>query len=134
MTKPNEQLLEILGDLERSEARLLTWGVVDGAMSEDEVLDLIRNASARQRYDRDPEDTLDELLERHLLFEVPDRPGDFRTRTAETVRLSARLGQWRHGTTWPASPTLVADFRFDPPPQNYPRRTTEPQQAVKALA
>src|SRR5437899_18737 len=101
MMPPSEEILEVLGDLERAEARLLAWGVVDSAMSEKEVLDRIQDSCARHLLNDSAATVLDELLDRRLLFEVEDMAqGGFRTRMAESIRLFARLRQWRHGRLW----------------------------------
>jgi hypothetical protein len=135
MTQLDAGLLEVLGDLERTEARLLAWGVVDSAMSEDEILERIEDSCKRHHVDELPDNVLEALLEQRLVFEVEDvEDGGFRTRMGEAVRLFARLRQWVHGRSWLAAPTLVADFRFDLRPRAYPRRNIAPADAVEALA
>ena len=53
---------------------------------------------------------------------------------AESVRLFAKLRQWLHGRTWQASPSLIADFRFDLRPRRFPCRNVEPETAISELA
>jgi hypothetical protein len=127
------RLLEVLSDLERAEARLLAWGVVDGAMSEEEILALIEQATVHHGLAELPDDVLEDLIGRRLVFEVSDIHGGYRTRMAEAVRLFARLRQWMHGRAWPDAPTLVADFRFDVRPRAYPRRNIPAAVAIDAL-
>jgi len=134
MTHPDSALLEVLGDLERSEARLLAWGVVDGAMGEDEIIQSIEQSCASHGVDESPDDVLEKLLEHRLVFEVRDVESGFRTRMAEAVRLFARLRQWMWGRSWPDAPALVADFRFDLRPRAFPRREIDPADVIGALA
>src|SRR4051794_28549173 len=132
----SQQLLEILGAVERAEARLLSWGLVDGAFGEDELIDLMERQIDREQFAVDAEEVLDDLLERRLLVRVPDRPQFYRTRMAETVRLLARLRQLfpkhEHGG-WRSAPRLVADFRFALQPRRYPTRDISVEAAVEQL-
>jgi hypothetical protein len=128
-----ERLLEVLGEIERAEARLLAWGVVDAAMSEAEILGLIREASVRHGVAEHEDDILEDLIDQHLVFEATDIDGAYRSRMAEAVRLFSRLRQWMHGRTWQDAPTLVADFRFDLRPRSYPRRDIAPAHAIEGL-
>src|SRR4051794_37522468 len=130
MNSLNADALEILGDLERDEARLLTWGVVDAAFTEQEALDHIQASAEHRDLDIDADVLLNEFLEAGLVLEARDvGPEHYRTRMAEAVRLFARLRQWLHGRTWMASPNLVADFRFSLRPRTYPQRDHSPQAA-----
>lgn len=134
MTSLTADALEVLGDLERNEARLLTWGVVDAAMAEEEVLACIQASVEYRDADVDLEELFNTLLEAGLLLEARDvGPEHYRTRMAEAVRLFARLRQWLHGRTWMAAPNLVADFRFSLRPRIYPRRDLSPQSAIATL-
>ena len=98
MEAPDPALLEVLADLEREEAKLLTWGVVDAAMPEDEVLELLARSSTRHKWAGGPDALLDELLDRGLLFETPEHAAAYRTRTAEAVRLHNRPANGDHGS------------------------------------
>jgi hypothetical protein len=121
----SEDVLEVLGAVELAEARLLSWGLVDGAFDEDELIALIEAETDRQGISESADGLLDELLERRLIIRVPDRPHHYRTRMAETIRLLARLRQLftKHdGPAWRSAPRLVADFRFDLQPRRYPKR------------
>lgn len=138
-----DTLLETLSAIERAEARLLVWGLVDGALTDDELLQLIQNDLVRQvgvgneeAAALDPEDVLDELLRRVLVVRAPEQPGRYRSRMAETVRLLARLRQLfpkhAHGG-WLTAPRLVADFRMALRPRRYPTRDIDPGDAVEIL-
>ena len=144
MPPDRRRLLQaLLNALERAEARLLAWGVVDGAFAEDEVLDIADDVLAAAGDTRlAPEDLLD-LAERHrLVFPFPAATTSaagaygtvYRTRMAETVRLLARLRQLGPGRPWRAAPSLVADYRFTVRPRAYPERHRAPADVRAALA
>ena len=127
--------LEILSEIERQEAKLLTWGVVDGAMGGDELLDTIEDAAGHLEIDMDPEAVFEELLGRRLIIEAHDAGDDrYRTRMAEAVRIYSRLRQWFPGKPWATAAPLVADFRFDLQPRRVPRRILEPEAVAERLA
>lgn len=130
-----DEILEVLSDLERREARLLTWGFVDGAMPEDEILGAIAESISRYGGDASEADAvLDRLLELKFVVEARDAPGSaYRTRMAESVRLFARLRQWLRGGKWTTSPSLVSDFRLDLRPRAFPRRVRPAQECLAAL-
>ena len=121
-------LTELLDSLEQREEVLLSWGVVDGGFSEDELTAVVQ--AWLDRYDPlcDPWEIIDRLEAAGLLYE--DRaisPSRWRTRSAETIRLIARLRQLfdRPGAgpdAWRNGPTLVSDFRYRRRPRAYPRR------------
>lgn len=132
-----EQFLrEVLDAIERQEARLLVWGLVDGRMSGDELADLIApllDAACAQGMDSfyAADEVIAALAERGLLFATDDLPyPGFRSRMAETVRLAFRLRQLfpKHAGPdgWQQAPTLVADFRFAQRRRRYPRRDIDP--------
>ena len=70
----NQLIEKFLGELERKEARLLSWGVVDGFWEEDEL-----EATAESFLEReegwsqfsDAYDFIDELVQQSLLFRLP---------------------------------------------------------------
>ena len=130
------EMLSILDQLERSEAALLTWGFVDGGFTHEEAKNQVRSLLALD--DLDTEDTLQELIDRRLLIRTRQgRRVVYRTRSAETIRLLARLrqlfpqhlinGSWRH------APTLVSDFRYSLRRRTYPDRTIHPSDAVTQI-
>lgn len=130
------EILLLLDRLERSEATLLSWGFVDGGFQRDELL---AAAEAAGIDDSEAADALEVLLSRSLLIQTRSgRRVQFRTRSAETIRLLARLrqlfpkhlahGGWRH------APTLVSDFRYTLRPRTYPTRSITASEAYDELA
>jgi hypothetical protein len=111
--------LELLDAVERREMLSLTWGYVDGSMSRAEVLALLPGAPEEV----DVEELLEELVERCLVIETPQRR--IRSRFAETIRLLTRTRQLFDGRPWHASPRLVSDFRVDLRRRRYPDRNRE---------
>ena len=137
-----DTVLEILGAIERSEARLLSWGLVDGSFGEDELLQTIEEQLERQPQappsagELDAEDAFEELLRRQLVVRTPEQPGRYRSRMAETVRLLARLRQLfpKHSDgAWSTAPRLVADFRLAIQPRRYPTRDLDVDAAIAVL-
>jgi hypothetical protein len=136
--------LQVLSDLEQAEAELLTWGVVDGFFTYEELLD---RADVRLNgaivegillpYAR-AEALVKALLGHSLLLELPFSPGRFRTRTAEAIRLFSRLRQLfpkhRKPGQWRAAPELIADYRVMFRPRWYPKRHWRPDQVQARLA
>ena len=135
----NLQLAEFaLDELESIEARCLVWGLVDNALSRQEVQDALQRVldfSKSQSVKLDPDCTIQTvkdlrefLVEQKMLFRVPfsfEQDTHWRTRMSEGVRLIAKLRQLfpKHGTDrWTESATLVADYRFLRRPRRYPRR------------
>lgn len=142
---------EALDGLEQREARVLVWGLVDAALGEQEVhevLDRVFDSESYQKVSGDADCTVHtaaQLLERltdlRLIFEVPartlDSPRRWRTRMAEGLRMLTRLRQLmpRHKgpTAWASAPTLVADYRLLWRRRRYPRRDLEIRQVAQAL-
>jgi len=124
----NEQLLnQALNTLERQEAALLGWGVVDGGYTYKELTNIVEVLAETNGIERD--DLLRELFDRALVLPFYTRGGEiFRTRMAETLRLLARLRQLfpyhlQGGKSrWQNALSLVSDYRFAIRPQCYPRR------------
>ena len=132
MSEPTKKLLaEFLSTVERSEAALLSWGLVDGFSTEEELIDraeaLLASQDAWNLFSGGLA-MLDEMERRGLLFRWNVSGATrYRSRMAEAVRLAARLRQLfpkhlRQPGGWTASPTLVADFRFLLRARQYPRR------------
>jgi hypothetical protein len=130
-------LLPLLDQLERAEANLLTWGYVDGGFSEDEVRQHI--VTVMDVEEEDADDVLDDLIQGQLLVRIrTGRRVVYRTRSAETLRLLARLRQLfpqhlRNGT-WRHAPTLVSDFRYALRPRRYPNRGIAVDDAVALIS
>jgi hypothetical protein len=128
--------LDALSAVEEAEARLLSWGLVDGSFTEPELLALLEAEARRLGVEEDADSLLTDLLDRSLVIRVPGKPHQYRTRMAETVRLLTRLRQLfpkHHGTAWRSAPRLVADFRFDLQPRRYPTRDTTVEQCLDTL-
>jgi hypothetical protein len=144
MTISNERLLmAVLDVVEQSEARLLSWGLVDGYMSRLElhtIIDALLDdpvAGAGVTFDS-ASDVIAELVDRALVFAFENDDGArFRSRMAETVRLSFRLRQLfpKHAgpVLWQTAPTLVADFRFLWRRRTYPDRNKQASDALSAV-
>ena len=147
---PDLQLAEFaLDELEALEARCLVWGLVDNALSRDEVtvaLQRVLDAPKAQLAKNDPNcsiqtarDLRDFLATHKMLFEVPfvaDEGSRWRTRMAEGVRLVAQLRQLfpkHERNKWAEAATLVADYRFLRRPRRYPRRDLDASQVFVTL-
>lgn len=61
---------EFLDLLESKEEKLLSWGIVDGGFSENELEELAEEYLNGCKADEDVWDFLEEMLERRLLFEL----------------------------------------------------------------
>jgi hypothetical protein len=147
---PDLALVErALDQLERLEARVLVWGLVDTALSEEEVHDTLCGIlNENQDLAADAACTLDtemrfrqRLLDLGYLTEVigrPLTPTRYRTRMAEGVRLLARLRQLfpgkHEGAGWVKGATLVADYRLLWRPRKYPARDLASSDAFAAIA
>lgn len=138
-----------LDQLERLEVRVLVWGLVDSALSEEEVDDTLRDIlNENQDLAADAACTLDtearfrqRLLDLGYLTQVfvrPLAPARYRTRMAEGVRLFARLRQLfpgkHEGADWVNGATLVADYRLLWRPRKYPARDLTPADVHAAIA
>lgn len=140
---------ELLNRLEDRELPLLSWGVTESALSEAEVLETIDDVLSS--HEAAPagvsaQAVLEEFLLRALLFEVPvpvASPPRYRTRLAESVRLTAGLrqlfarGNWADEEQpgwWQHRPRLVADYRLHVSPRRYPRRNIPAEDALLELA
>jgi hypothetical protein len=137
-------LLTSLDRIEQREARLLTWGLVDGFLTSRELSDIIDPLLD------DPEfadgltyvsiaEVIAALKSRALLFDVSEQASErFRSRMAEGVRLFFRLRQLfpqHQGLTgWQAAPNLVADFRFIWRRRRYPRREITVADGLKSIS
>lgn len=138
-----------LDALERIEVRALVWGLVDSALSDEEVHQTLNDVLDKHHTHLSLPDctiaTATDLLrclqDQALLFPVPTRPDAplrWRTRMAEGLRLLARLRQLfpnRHEgrEDWITAPTLVADYRLLWRPRRYPRRDRTVRQALELL-
>lgn len=132
---------EFLGQLEREEMSVLTWGLTDGFFSEIELEEraeqfLARGQSAGVAYPFDSAwELVEALLERQLVWKLPETQR-YRTRMAETLRLFARLRQIfpdPQNAAWRKAPNLVADYRLIVRPRLYPMRNVSPYQLLDEL-
>ncbi|WP_323746153.1 protein DpdJ [Catenulispora pinisilvae] len=135
-------LLDALEDLELP---LLSWGVTGGALSMEEVLEVIdEQCSGRDDSDSapSPEALLGHLLDKALLFRVPESvPERYRTRLAESLFLTAHLRQlfppnWTQQPNpgwWQNGRRLVADYRLHVAPRRYPKRDVDGSAALTQL-
>lgn len=131
----NDPRLEFLDLLERAESRLLSWGVVEGAFSYDEIIDraeaFLENRDLWQRWP-DVSEFREQMMNAGLLFEFEqDGEPRYRTRMGETVRLLARLRQLfpshfkARDKNWRLAKPLVGDFRHLIRPRLVPHRTLD---------
>ncbi|MFT5468122.1 MAG: hypothetical protein ACI8UO_003230 [Verrucomicrobiales bacterium] len=132
-------LADFLSAVERTESTLLTWGVVDGFSTEQELVDRaeghISNHDAWHIYP-DGVALLNDMADRGLLFRWHES-GEmrYRSRLGEALRLLARLRQLfpkhlRDPGAWLSSSTLVADFRLLLRPRKYPDRNQPAEGAI----
>lgn len=145
MAAEREKFLSRVLDLvEQGEARLLTWGIVDGFLDGREIVKLIEplvDAALDAGMDEflTADDVIEVMLERRWLTLVllDDGTAGYRSRMAETVRLLQRLRQLfpKHAgpSGWQLAPTLVADFRFLRRRREYPRRDVASETALRQL-
>jgi ATP-dependent helicase Lhr and Lhr-like helicase len=146
MTGPHDPgfVGEALSALEDRELPLLSWGVTSGALSRDEVLEILDNHLATNPVapPTTAESMLAFLTSKALLLQLPGTsPPRYRTRLAETVRLIADLRQLfpprdlesPPSRWWDRGRPLVADFRLHVAPRRYPRRDLDPTAALRSL-
>lgn len=110
----NELLEKLIDHIESLELKLLTWGIVDFYFTQDELEAIIFPFIQNENLEITPGNIIEDLVTEKLLFEFHDSL--YRTRTAETVRLIAKLKQLfpyhKAKNSWPAGKNLVGDFRF----------------------
>ncbi|MGY1780306.1 protein DpdJ [Geodermatophilus sp. SYSU D01036] len=120
-------ITKALDALESLEDPLLCWGVVDGGLTDEELVEVLDRVILDAGDLETPDDLAETLHEQGLIvYDDSASPGLWRTRNGETLRLLARLrqillsknpaGAWRHGAP------LVADFRYARRPRAYPKR------------
>ena len=144
MAADENLLLAALDQIEQREARLLTWGLVDGHISAGELQEIINAllddpAVGTGVTFHHAGEVITELIDRALLFDIGEEPAArYRSRMAEGVRLLFRLRQLfpqhRGPIGWQTAPTLVADFRFIWRRRRYPRRDIDAAAAVARVA
>jgi superfamily II DNA or RNA helicase len=132
MSGDESLLLAALDRIEQREARLLTWGLVDGFLTQEELGEIVDPLLDDPAYAPgltfvSVAEVVTTLRARALLFDIGDGDASrYRSRMAEAVRLLFRLRQLfpkhRGLLGWQSAPTLVADFRFIWRRRRYPRR------------
>lgn len=132
MSETTNQLLDnFLSTVERTESALLTWGLVDGFFTEQELVDRAENfLRTRDAWHLFPDGMalLDEMVRRSLIFRWNVTGNTrYRSRLSEALRLLARMRQLfpqhlAQPGAWVTSSTLVADFRLLLRPRQYPNR------------
>ena len=134
--EPTPELIDaLLDEVEKLELVSLTWGYVDGSISQQEMLALASSVISNSRAVVPPGDLVEALVEKLLLFEFQGSDGyRFRSRFAEGVRLVTRLKQLMPGRPWLSSPDLVSDYRIDARPRALPRRDIDLNQAMADFA
>lgn len=130
---------EVLSLIELEETKLLGWGFVNihvdlrrdllGLLSKLPATAVTLWAKAQQA-NYIEQDIIQNLIDRRLLFEVPD---GYRSRFAETVRLLFLLRQRFSNDDWQVAPRLVSDFKLKLQPRRYPRRNITVEQLRVAL-
>jgi hypothetical protein len=131
----NGLVRDLLDTLEREETKLLSWGVVDGGFTSEEVDEYAQAVIESADAELTPIELRQELFDRGLLFAFRDSGHEIlKTRMAEAVRLFAKLRQLFPGRPWQLAPTLVSDFRFARRPRRYPLREISPAKVLERLA
>ena len=135
-----DAVASFLGRLEVVEDSLLSWGVIDGGLTEDEVTAHAHAWAEDAGYTLDVNDLIDHMLEAGLIHEHVSPTGPiFRSRMAEGIRLLARLRQIFPGREegqggWRGAATLVGGFRYLRRPRHYPRRDIAPDEVLDEVA
>ena len=134
MESTPELIDALLDEVEQLELLSLTWGYVDGSLSQEEILVLASKVIASSEATLSPDELMEALIRGSLLFEFPDPDGyRFRSRFAEGVRLLTRLKQLMPSRPWLSSPDLVSDYRIDARPRGMPRRDISLDKALAEL-
>jgi hypothetical protein len=122
----------VLNALDKHQARALNWGFFDLSITETDIAEILAEALPDQ-YGRawealceeqgyDASVLASELVGAHLLYADPTRPGRYRTRFAEGVRLLARLRQTFRAHQWATAPALVSDLKVRVAERRFPKR------------
>lgn len=119
-----DQLQVALTAVELREGALLAWGAVGAEWRRDELIGLLTAYG-------DGEQLLDEMVDLALIVETPS--GNYRSRSAETVRLLATLRQAFRTEAILAGRPLVLDYRFIQRPRRRPRRDIPARQFTAAV-
>lgn len=126
----DEDVRAALNAIEKRELPLLSWGVTSGTLTESELEAVVLSAVPMS----DPDELIDALLDRGLILSKGLADERYRSRMAETVRLTAALRQWFFNRDWRTAPALVSDWRFLSRSRVVPRRDRTPDDVVQRLA
>lgn len=141
--KVDDHRLKFLNSLELAESKLLSWGLVDGSFSAEEMNELCNRFLEANDLWSEYEDEV-EFQERlgdvGLLYSFQDGMRQrFRTRMGETLRLLARLRQLfpkhiqANNRQWEFAHPLVGDFRFMLRPRTMPQRNLSTDEVQKRI-
>jgi hypothetical protein len=133
---------EFLSLIELQESRLLSWGFFGGSFDAAQAEEWVDLASEDIKLFwgelQSRGETIQGLLERlaleRLIFELQNRPGNYRSRFAEGIRLLAGLRQLFPHRSWTVAPRLVSDIRIDLKPRLYPKRDVSSQSCWDRLS
>jgi ATP-dependent helicase Lhr and Lhr-like helicase len=136
---------DALNALENRELPLLHWGVTDGSLTEGEALQALRVCLDESDHPTSlgERDLLAEMEDRGLVFRIPGSsdPRRYRTRFAETIRLTAHLRQLfaprdldnPPSDWWQQGRRLVSDYRLHVAARRFPRRDQTSETVLAAL-
>jgi hypothetical protein len=122
---------DFLTFLERREENLLHWGFHDISHSESELKDALEieaSDNLKQRWNdlsnsgTSFKNLLRKMKQSNLLYELPEKRGEYRSRLAETLRLLANLRQRFGPDDWSTAPRLVSDIKIHLRDREYPKR------------
>ncbi|WP_434718134.1 protein DpdJ [Paraburkholderia sp. A1BS-2L] len=128
MSNRERVLGELLTRLERREAALMEWGFFDVVHTADEIVELFVNdpewgTHFRALADGSEELFIDDLAQANLLYRLEGTyPRRYRSRFAESIRLTARLRQRFKQDDWAYAPELVSQVRLHLAPRRFPVR------------
>ena len=129
-----ELIDSLLDRVEQLELLSLSWGYVDGSLSQEEVDSLAGEVVSSAGATISPGDLVDAMVSGCLLFEFSNSDGfRYRSRFAEGARLLTRLKQLMPNRHWLASPELVSDYRVDARPRVLPKRDIPLGQVLESL-
>lgn len=129
MSIDRKLVADTLTAIEASETELLTWGLVNAQLSDDEFALILEQFAP----DAATRAELREVVLRQVLV-VQTPSGGYRSRMAETLRLLTHLRRtFPHQEWWEGAP-LILDYRFVHRPRSRPQRDIARDDAVARLA
>lgn len=128
---------DVLNELEARELQALSWGILDGRLSEAEVRRVIEQVLEQHQDFTTDSGSVREALQQQAVLLDDGTGASFRTRLGESVRLFARLRQLfpQHlsAGTWSAAANLVFDYRLIARSRYFPRRDVIPADVLEGL-